>query len=711
MTRKTKQDQLYDNLSKVLVQYMEGKRYTPLSQTELFKKLSITSAQQEMCKQILADLVEKGVLFFKNRKYGLKTIEAETVKGILRVHPRGFGFLQADDPTQHPIDIFIPKQFTDNAVDGDHVEVEIAPKPHSEKGPEGKVVAILKRGRTHLAGTVHLIAPNGKTFVHCPLLGSSKPVVVKSEDSLKVGDRIVMKVLEWGDEDRPTQCEMTNLIGHISDPSCDIKAAVEEFDLSDNFPKAAIEQAKQASVSKKEIKARTDLTKLTTITIDPTTSRDFDDALSLTKDSKGHFHLGVHIADVAHFVPAGSPLDLEAQQRCNSTYFPGACLPMLPEQLSNILCSLVANEDRLTVSVLAHFDKQGTVLDYKIVRSVIKSVKRFTYEEAKQVLDGEKKSDLLDNLNLMVELCLLLKKKRYERGSIDFSLPDLVLDVDEKGQPHGTHLVAYDITHQLVEEFMLKANELVAKHLADQGKQLLFRIHEQPSLDDFQDFFNLARSLGFPLPKQPTTQDLQALFEKVKNTPFGQQLSVGFIRSMKLAAYSPDNVGHYGLALEYYTHFTSPIRRYIDLVIQRLLFNEEGKVDLEKIALKCSEQERVSFRAESSVKLLKKLRLLSRYFATDPGRIYNAIVTRIKPFGLFFELPDLMLEGFLHISELENDYFTFNLQRQILVGSSSGKIHAPGESLTVKPVSIDLILLEAKWALVTSFPAKKRRSR
>lgn len=634
----------------------------------------------------------------------------EAVIGTLRMHPRGFGFVQPDHPSEHPKEIFIPKHLSDNAVDGDTVEVEINPDSNWDKGPDGKVVSIVKRGRTHLGGTVHNIDSKGKLFVHCPLLGTSKPVVIEHSKKYKIGDRVILKILEWGDEEKLALAEVSHYLGHISNPVVDIPAAIEEYDLHSDFPKTAIDQAKKCGqeVAKKDLKGREDLTNITTITIDPETAKDFDDALSLTKDKKGVYHLGVHIADVAHYVFAGSALDKEAILRCNSTYFPGFCLPMLPHELSDNLCSLRPDVIRLTISVLAEFNAEGTLINHRIVRSYIKSAKRFSYEEAKEVLDGKQKSPHLQTLKLMVDLCHLLKQKRSERGSIDFALPELVIVVNEKGEPTGTKYVAYDITHQLVEEFMLKANEIVAKVLADRGKGVVFRIHEEPTKENSEDFYTLARSLGFDLPKQPKQKDLQELFEKAKKTPHGQQLSIGFIRSMKLAIYSSENVGHYGLALDYYCHFTSPIRRYTDLIIQRLLFNEEDKnIDLDKIALKCSEQERISFRAESSVKTLKKFRLLQTWMKDDPAKTYEALVTRVKPFGISFELPSLMLEGFLHISELEDDYFMFNPQQTALVGRATGKTHKVGEAITVRPTTLDLILLESKWELITPKRRKK----
>lgn len=311
----------------------------------------------------------------------------------------------------------------------------------------------------------------------------------------------------------------------------------------------------------------------------------------------------------------------------------------------------------------------------------------------------------------MVDLCLLLKKKRYERGSIDFALPETVIVVDEKGKPTGVKRIEYDITHQLVEEFMLKANETVAKELSDRGKTLLFRVHEEPAEENFEDFFQFARSLGFSLVAKPTSADLQALFEQAKQSPHLQQLSIAFIRSMKLAQYSPDNIGHFGLGLEHYCHFTSPIRRYSDLIAQRLLFDEEPEgIDLSQIALKCSEQERVSFRAESSVKTLKKLRLLQHYLDENPHQEHEAIITRIKPFGIHFEISNLMLEGFLHISELENDYFVYDGVRNQLIGRSTRKTHFLGEKIKVLIAQVDLILQEGRWMLATSDPRRASSS-
>lgn len=638
-----------------------------------------------------------------------KTQNNEVIKGILRKNPRGFGFVVPEDSSKCSKDVFIPKHLINQAVDGDLVEVTIHPKSNWAKGPEGHITAILNRGRKHLAGII--IATKKPILAYVPILGEERFAQVKSpkENHLKKGDRVILKVIDWGDKKNPTICELNYKIGHINDPCIDIEAAVEEFDLRSDFPSSALKLAKSFGnkVRKKDCKGRLDLTHLECFTIDPDTAKDFDDALSISKNRGGHFYLGVHIADVAHYVTPGSALDKEASLRANSTYFPGKCLPMLPEELSNELCSLKEGVIRLSVSVLMQFDKQADLISKEIHRSFIKSRARYTYADAKKILNGQLKSPHRQSLKQMRALCDLLKKKRYERGSIDFALPELVILVDEKGDPFDVKIEEYDITHQLVEEFMLKANEVVATYLTEKEKPLIYRVHDEPAQENMQDFFATARALGFQLPKEPTREDLQTLFSKAKGTRFSHELAIRFIRNLKLASYSPNNVGHFGLALEHYCHFTSPIRRYPDLVTMRSLFDKPTTfAQLDQIAQKCCEQERLSFRAESSVKLLKKLRLLKKWFKKNPKKIYKANITRIKSFGLSFEMKKLFLEGFFHLSELEDDYFQYVEKGPFLIGRHTGKKHFVGEEISLRLLNIDLIRLETNWQLCLPFSKK-----
>jgi len=694
--RGSKPSKVAENLQKTALQYIQGKRYSPSTINEIIKGLDIPELHHLLFKEVLDKLVEKGEIALQKEKYSTPMPSVDLVKGVISVHVKGFGFVRCEKGP----DVFIPKHSLAGAVDGDTVEIEVNPVV-SVKGPEGIVIAILKRSRTHLAGII--TSKEKKNYVaYAPILGIEKTVSIKSKKTLKVGDRIIAKVINWHSGKNLVEAEMDRYIGHISDPSVDIKAAIEEFELPDGFTIEAIEEAKK--FGKKALsKDRKDLTSWEIVTIDPDTAKDFDDAISLTKDDRGHFFLGVHIADVSHYVKPGSNLDKEAYLRCNSTYFPGTCVPMLPEELSNELCSLKPKVIRLTQSVFAEFNPKGDLVQTSIERTCIKSKKRFTYKEALLVLEKKKKSPHADLLAKMVELCQLLKKKRFERGSIDFSMPDDVIIVDENGVPQKIERIEYDITHQMIEEFMLKANEIVAKELASKGKPLIYRIHEEPSSESFQDFFTYARSLGFTLPSEPTHRDIQKLFLQAKDSPQLPQLSVSFIRSMKLAAYSQENLGHYGLALEHYCHFTSPIRRYTDLIIQRLLFDEiDENTNIDAVALACSQKERVSFKAESSVVILKKLRLAATYFQDDPTRIYPAVVTKIKPFALFFEVQMFDLEGNLHISQIGNDYFEYNPTRMSFKGTRTGKSYSAGDTIYVRLENINYILLQSEWAIVST---------
>ena len=636
----------------------------------------------------------------------------ETITGSLSLHPKGFGFVKPDQPTSLEQDVFIPKPFVNSAVDGDHVQVKINTKRVSKKGPEGAITSILKRGKSSFIGIISEIENNKDIIVYLPQLKDQDVFVLPSKEfSLSFGDRVIVEVVNWGEERDPVICEIIKVMGNISDASLDVDAVIKEFNLQEKFSHRVKKEAKAFGdrVSQKEIKDREDLRDLECITIDPDTAKDFDDALNISK-VKGHYHLGVHIADVSHYVQPNSGLDKEAKKRCNTVYFPGICLPMLPHELSSNLCSLKPDVNRLAVSILAVFDKKGDLKEYRITRSVIKSKKRFTYKEAKDVLDGKKRSKHKSSLVLMTELCNLLKKKRYERGSIEFALSDTIVKVKKNGEPEGLETIEYDVTHQLVEEFMLFANETVAKHIHKKGHLVPFRIHEEPNEDSLKDFAFLTSIFGYKLSENPSGRELQEFFAEAMSTTFGQFLAVSFIRRMKMAYYTPNNIGHYGLRLDYYCHFTSPIRRYIDLVAHRILFDLPiTETQLKAVSADCSDKERVSAKAEQAVILIKKLRLLKMYHEKDPQRPFRAIVTKVKPFGLHFEVEPFMFEGFMHVSELRADYFNFNPTQNFLEGKHSGVTYCLGDSFDVMLSFVDLIKLETKWSIISE--CKKERKK
>lgn len=686
-------------ISKLILEFVSNSEYSPMSVEHLEKAISPPQVHKKKFERALKHLVDEEKLLIKNRQVFLNNKEIREVTGNFFLHPRGFGFVQPLADSCITENIFIPRDFILDAITDDVVLVEVIGEK-SSKGYEGKIVKLLKRKTTLLIGTVFLVHKK-EVELFCPVLGKKKSVMMKiGKEKVEIGDRLEVKVKSWGGNNKPVQTNFVKKLGTVKDSSKDIEIAIKEYGIYNAFSRTCLAQAKKwgEKVSKESFKGRIDYTELETVTIDPDTAKDFDDALSLKIDPKGHFHLGVHIADVSHYIDIGSSLDEEAYKRGNSTYLPGKCIPMIPESLSNGLCSLKPDVVRLTASVMIEFNSNGDLIDYKIQKAFIKSDKRFTYKEALEILEKGKKSPYSSLLENLKKLALLLKKKRTDRGSIDFALPEGFIHMDNEGNPTGIERIEYDITHQLVEEFMLKANEVVATHLHHQVGKAIFRIHEEPSIENFDAFFDLTSRLGFPLPKNPEIKDIQAIFTEAKGSPFLTLLSIQFIKSLKLAIYSPDNVGHFGLSLEHYCHFTSPIRRYSDLVIHRLLFCQQYDAQLNQISMNCSETERKSMRAESSVILLKKLRLLELNKSKDSSKHYSAIVTKVFPMRVIFEVEEFFMEGSCHVSELSGDFYEF--EGEALYGNRSGKRFAFGDKIQVKIKAVDLIFLQASWSII-----------
>lgn len=607
------------------------------------------------------------------------------IKGILSINPRGFGFVSPLSSKEE--DIFISKDDINGAFDKDLVEVKIIKK--TEKGLDGRIIKILKKGRKYFVVTIYTKSKKSYTCVSSFLPG--KKIFIPRKKKLKKGDRLLVTITT---KNHLLCAKIIKHLGNISDSSSDKNVTCKEFEIKTKFPKKALLEAKKIQISKQDFKNRKDFSNLHCITIDPEDAKDFDDAISISTDK--NFHLAVHIADVSNFVKQNSFLDKEAFARANSTYFPETVIPMLPENLSNDICSLKENALRLTVSVLMDFDKNGNLYNYEIVKSFIKIKKKYSYKKA--FLEIKKNKDI--HFKNFKKLFLLLKKKREERGSIDFSLPETKIEVDKKANPINIKIEEYDTSHQMIEEFMLKANEVVAYHLFKKQKILIYRTHEKPKSKSLEDFYTFARMLGFHLPPSPSNKDLQNLFIQAKKTKFLYQLSLNFIKSMNIAFYSPENLGHYGLFLDHYCHFTSPIRRYSDLTVHRLLFEKAiSKKELKKIAKICSEKEKNSFKAEKSIIYIKKLRFLLKNLKEKNERAYIATITKIKPYFIYFELNNILLQGYLHISDLHDDYFIYNEENMSLEGSYSNKRYKYGDKIKVEIIHISLINLDVHWAL------------
>ena len=625
--------------------------------------------------------------------------DIKQIKGVFKSHKVGYGFVKSIDPS-FTEDVFIPKDYTLGAIEGDVVLIEISSK-RSKKGWEGKVLDVVERKHTDLGGVVTQV--EGKhAYVSCPLLGVDKEVkiVIPKDQELKRYDRISIQLKNDKSSNKVVLGSFEKYLGSLYDATCDTPCALVEYTLRHKFPKAVLDEVKALpqEIIAKDYPDHKDIQNLECFTIDPDTAKDYDDAISI-EEKNGNTVLGVHIADVSHFVKDGTALDDEAYLRCNSTYFPDTCIPMLPSALSDNLCSLKADLPRLAVSTFMTFDKDGNLKNTHIQKSIINSRKRFTYKNVLMILEGKKESPFKESLEKLKVLALKLKSKRKARGCVDLALSDSKLMLDSKGIPEGIEVIEYDITHQMIEEFMLKNNEVIAKTLSDKKIAIPFRVHEPPKEDSLLDFMHIAESMGFKFSSKVTQSEIQALFEEIQGTPFEHQIAVNYIKCMKLAYYQIDNLGHFGLQLEYYSHFTSPIRRYVDLVIHRTLFDQKAQESLKDICDRCSDQERLSAKAEGSVRTLKLLRYFQK-LEKDKRNTYTGYITKVKHFGVFFEIPEMLYEGFIHISRLGRDYYIFNDAKQAIVGERSREKLTVSKEVKIKIKNIDMLAREIEWLKV-----------
>ena len=686
------------------------KGYQPLKPKALARKLGVPAAQYGDFRRALRELIKQGRAQF-GRNHAVRPVGAHgTVAGIYRRTSTGLGFVRP-----HMIDgrvgpeIRIPEDEALDAATGDEVLVQLTRTPRrADLGPSGRVVQVLERATRQFVGTYHeredmgLVRVDGTVFSHSIHVGDP------GAKGVRPGDKVVIEMVRFPSPEERGEGVITEVLGPHNKPGVDTLSIIREFGLPDEFPDDVLEEAREAAAAfdEKDLTGRDDLTGLLTVTIDPIGARDFDDAISLTIDPQSrHWQLGVHIADVAHFAPSGGALDREARKRGTSVYLPQRVLPMFPELIANGLASLQQGKLRYTKSVLLDFTPQGQRTEARFANSAIRVRKRLTYEQVAAILAHSEVSggrqppgehidaEVLQRLLRMRDLALILRRRRVKRGALELTLPETELEYDEHGRVAGAHFVKHDVSHQIIEEFMLAANEAVAEQLAELDVPFLRRVHPAPEPSKLEAFADFAHSLGYKLGKHVDRFSLQRVLEQSADKPDVYAVHYALLRSLKQAVYSPEEEGHYALASDTYCHFTSPIRRYPDLTVHRLLgqwlrTGRAGSDETELAALgeHCSKTER---RAETAERELIKVKLLT-YMSERIGLELEAIVTGVADYGFFAQAEELPVEGRVHVSTLVDDYYYFDEATHSLIGRRTKRRYRLGDKVRVQVVRVDL---------------------
>ena len=644
-------------------------------------------------------------------------------------------------------DVFIAAENVGTAMHGDRVVARISLEPPAGriKGRrEGRVIRILERAHDTIVGTLqrsrnfYYVVPDDPRFVHDIYV---RPVAAvqedrRSETAATVGDKVVVRLDDWQSRHVNPEGEIIEVLGPASAPGVDVLSIIRKYHLPTEFPSDVLEQAERIpeSVDAQQIARREDLRNQFIVTIDPDDARDFDDAINVEKLANGGWQLGVHIADVAAYVEPGSALDREARRRGNSVYLPDRVIPMLPERLSNGVCSLKPEVDRLTHSVFIQFDKRGMAKSARFARSVIRSAHRLTYKEAYAILMSPPRDRLGERLHLTWELAALLRRKRFEHGALDLDFPEVKVWVDRHGKPVRLERVENDESHQLIEEFMLAANEAVARELKKRANPTIYRVHENPDPEKLSEYREFALSFGYKIGDLTHRAELQRLLAEISGKPEEQALKVGLLKSLKRARYDPRPLGHYGLAKTNYLHFTSPIRRYADLVVHRALGRDGtplpsaasrtterrsrsdapyhmGMAEIASIAERISTTERNAADAEIDATQMKKLEFFQRQLAGRKPQIFPATVVDVRNYGLMVELPDALVTGLIHVSSLTDDFYVFEPARRQLIGRRSRKRFRVGDDLSVFVARVDVFKRQVDFAIAPATEKSKASRR
>lgn len=688
--------------------------YTPSNVPELISQLRLQPKQQQELQKCLLDLVTRGsIVRTKGNRY-IRSREADLIAGVIQITRGGRGFVQPDEPGIG--EIGIPENATDTAMHGDRVLVrrDVRAKGLRKTAPEestGTVVRILERGRTQFVGTLQ----KGRQFLFVtpddPRLPSAIHVPEPSDVGCKpnLGDKVVVEILQWESRHTPPEGEIIEVLGAPDAEGVDMLSVLRHYALALHFPKNVLAEAHSIAKSRPdnqpsadECKGRVDCRKHNVVTIDPDDARDFDDAICLQQHGNDQWKLWVHIADVSHYVKPGSALDVEAKKRGNSTYLVDRVIPMLPEALSNELCSLKPNVDRLTKCVEFLLTREGHVVSSKFYAAVIHSKRRFTYKEAFAAIQKAPSDEIEQMLHDANDMAQRIRAARFRNGSLDLDFPENKIRLDEHGKVLRMERIENDISHQLIEEYMLLANEAVAGRLMQLNRPAVYRVHEAPKEKRLNDYREDVLSHRVPCGNLKLRPEVQKLLAKLGTLPIGQALKIGFLKSLMRARYAVEPLGHYGLAKTKYTHFTSPIRRYADLVVHRALFD---KVELQisaakQIAEHISLTEKNSSDAERDSKEVKLYAYLEAQLTSKKPEPYSALVTDVRNFGFFVDVSDLGMSGLVPLSAIPDDFFMFDPVRSQLVGRHSRRVIKLGDRLTVQIYKLDRFQKRVDFQLV-----------
>ncbi|GAB4369481.1 MAG: ribonuclease R [Calditrichia bacterium] len=698
-----------------ILNFLKRKRGKSYTMKELSRALNIHKNTYHIFRSELGRLVKQGkIIRLKQRKYTLPS-SLQKVRGTIQLTRKGFGFV-TDERTGE--EIFIPAPYMHTALDGDLVEVQLFAVSRG-KSKEGQVLDVLERARTNFVGTYHRSEYYGFVVPDNPKVYRDFYIQPKNESNAQNGQKVVVELIKWDSSAMNPEGRIVEILGYPDEPGVDIVSVVKGFNLPLQFPPRVLKEAEkiQFKVTPEILSGRLDLRNEEIFTIDPADAKDFDDAVSLKKLPNGNYQLGVHIADVSFFVREDGLIDQEALKRGTSVYLVDRVVHMLPEHLSSEICSLQAHQPRLTFSCIMEIDQNYEVVKYQLQPSIIESKRRFTYEEVQQIIDDPRSSDpFAPVLREMRDLSQKLRQKRQALGSIDFEMPEVRFVFDERGKPVEIIPVERLQSHELIEEFMLLANKTVALHIdriKGRGKPrpFIYRVHERPDAEKIEKFERFLNALGFSvrIPRNVTPRQFQAIMNQVSGTKDDILIKEVALRTMMKANYSIKNIGHFGLAFTHYTHFTSPIRRYPDLTVHRLLkkYQQQQPLDqikglkkkLKNISEISSRQERVAIDAERESVKIKQV----EWIADHVGETFSGLISGVVAHGLFVEIIPQLIEGFIKIEDLADDYYLFDEKRYSLIGKESGRVFRLGDEINIRVKAVnremnqvDFILDEAE---------------